>query len=258
MVPLTVVREMLKEVAKSREENLAFRAAVSEHEAENTRGTSSKSKPLAQAGRGSGGRGGNGKMVPGNRTDLRIRPPSLRVPSKVPRNINSLIVYDVVKTRTAIATSMSAITETNFVFYLALHPQASSWTALYDQWGVVQASVTFYSQEAPGSTATVAELHSAIDFDNNGAIGSITQLDDYGSSQVDMLIFNKSVTRSCRPCLKLQNTAAANAIVSRQWCDSGTPNTMWFGIRSIFAVAVTAVNAITAETTMVFCFRNSI
>jgi hypothetical protein len=262
VTPATVV-ELAKEIAQIRQDNLAFRRSVADHEAAElaklTTETTSKSRGLQQAGSSRGGRGGNGKMVPSNKADLRIRPPSLRVPARVPKNLNSRIVFDVVKIRGTLATSMSAITETNFTFYLGLHPQASSWSALYDQWAVVQGSVTFYSQEAPGSTATVAELHTAIDFDNNGALGSLISLDDYGSSQVDMLVFNKSVTRSCRPCLKLQNTSAANAIVSRQWCDSGTPNsTLWFGIRSIFATAVTAVNAITTETTIVFAFRNSI
>jgi hypothetical protein len=256
MVPLTVVREMLKEVAKTREENLAFRAAVSEHEAENTK-TISKS-PLGQASSGRGGRGGNGKMLPSNKSDLRVRLPSLSIPRRVPRSINSQIAWDTVKIRYTYATSMSAITENNFPFSLSAHPQQTSWTTLFDQWCIPMASVTFYSQQAPGSTGSVLELHTALDFDNTNNLGSISQIDDFGSSQVDMIVLNKSVTRSIKPSVKLNSGSTNNATLARQWCDSSYSSIQWYGIRSIAAIAVTSVVAYTAEMTIVFAFRNAI
>lgn len=259
MVPLTVVREMLKEVAKTREENLAFRAAVSEHEAANTKPRDNGSKSVNQASAGrAGGRGGNGRMLPANKADLRIKPPSLRIPSKIPKNINSQITWDLVKIRSNSTTSVTGITEFNQNFSLNDHPQASSWQALFDQWCVPFASATVYSSEAPGSAGFVMELHSALDFDNNGNIGSLTAIDDFGTSQVDNLVLNKSVTRSIRPCIKLASGSQTLAVMGRQWCDCGIPGTNWNGIRFIAAQGATVAVPFTVELTIVFAFRNSI
>jgi hypothetical protein len=122
----------------------------------------------------------------------------------------------------------------------------------------VEANVSFFSQEPPSGTGSVVELHTAIDFDNTSTISTLAAIDVYASLQVDNLVFNKRLTRSCKPCLKLTNSAGASAVLGRQWCDSGTPSTAWFGIRSIAASATTAATIITVETTLIFAFRNPI
>jgi len=260
MVPLTVVREMLKEVAKTREENLAFRSAVSDHEQEEIRKLKQENSksPLKQSSSGSGGRGGNGRMLPTNKADMRIRPPSLRIPSKVPRNINSVVTWDVVKIRSSNTTSTGGIIEFNQNANMNAHPQVSSWAALFDQWCIPLMSATFYSTEAPGGTGNIIELHTAIDFDNITTLGSITSIDDYGSSQVDMLVLNKSVTRSIKPCIKLASGGNTLAVLGRQWCDMAQLTTAWNGIRCIAATAVTATNILVCELTIVYAFRNPI
>jgi hypothetical protein len=263
MVPLTVVREMLREVAKTREENLAFRSAVTDHEngeLQKLKDENSKSPPVKLSASGGGGRGGgNGRMLPANRADLRVKPPSLRIPNGVPRNINSLITWDVVKIRGSTATSASALTEINQNANLSAHPQATSWQSLFDQWCIPLFSCTFYSLEPPGSTGNVVELHTAIDFDNIATLGSLTALDDFGTSQVDTLVLNKSVTRSCKPCIKLASGSNTLAVMGRQWCDCAQLNTQWNGIRAIAGIASSgSSNTIISEVTIVYAFRNAI
>jgi len=256
-IALPALRAAIEEVARERENNLAFRAAVAEHE----RGEIAKlsQKPRAAAS-GSGARGGGrrGGVRAVNRADLAIRPPALKIPTRVPRNLANMITWDIVNYRSTITTNVGSVTETNYSWTLTNDPQNGAWTQLYDQWCIVEACVSFLSNEAPSGTGSVAELHTALDFDNTSTLSTLAAIDVYGSLQVDNLVFNKKVVRSCKPCIKLATTAGNASVMGRQWCDSGANSTPWFGIRSMFASGATAVNTITVETTLIFAFRNSI
>jgi len=206
-----------------------------------------------------GGRGRSSKMAPTNRSDLAIAPlKSSNVPRRVPRNLASKITWDIVKVRGVTSTTIGAITEQNFSFSLSSHPQASNWASLFDQWTIVQVSISWYSQEPPSSTGSIVELHTALDFDNTASLGGLTQIDDYSSAQVDNLVYNKVVTRSIKPCVKLSANATGNVVPSREWCDASTPGANFYGIRSIYAAASSAFSNVTTETTIWFAFRNSI
>jgi hypothetical protein len=201
-----------------------------------------------------GGKGtGSGQYV--NRQDLKIKPPSTRIPSGVPRNFLSQITYDSVKIRSVITASTTALVETNYTFSLNAHPLVSSWTTLFDQWCIPMVSVTFLPGFGPGNTTTV-EIHTAIDFDSAVALGSLQQIDNFDNVQVHMLApgETKSVTRSCRPCLKQTAGTQASSTLNRVWCDSANPTVSWYGIRSIVAIASSAV-PITVETTYWYAFR---
>jgi hypothetical protein len=262
MVPLTMVRQVINEIAEERSKNLAFRAAVAEHEA-----AESKVQPLIQqasvshsagARAGRSGKSANSKTRPLNRKDLSFKPPSGKIPGGPPKSISSLVTWDYVKIRVATSDALSNITETNYSWNLSSNPNSSSWASLFDQWCIPMVSVTWYSREAPGSTGNVLELHTALDFDNTTTLGSLALLDDYSSSQVDLLLGNKSVTRSVRPCLKVDSVGSNGAVMARTWCDMAVQGTLWFGIRSMFAQAGTATNAVVVETTIYYAFRNPI
>lgn len=260
-VPLSVVRQVFQEFSEARAANLALRQAVADHETANTKSSPVPKALLNASGGRGGGRGRGGTRQPTNQGDLRTKPPTSRIPSSVPRNIPSMIVWDVVKYDTAIAVSSSAITETNFSFSLSSHPQSSSWIALFDQWCIPQASVTFRTEMAPGTTQSVPILYSALDFDSLGNLGSVTSIEDFASCVVTSMPPGKSMTRSVKPCLKVSvqtGGANSNGGVQRCWIDSGSSGTQLFGIRSIVSSTSASGFNIIATVTVWFAFRSQI
>jgi len=245
-------------VLSSREDKRLLEQAIVEHEAKalvtgeaSTPGPSRTSRSRKSARKRTDHQGIE------NQRDLSLRPPTFRVP-RLPRNIGNVVVWDVVKVRSIGNSNTSGITEANNSVSLSTHPQASSWAALFDQFCIPQFSVTWYPLEPPSSTGTTLELHTAIDFDNVSNLGSIAALDDFGSAQVDVLIWNKRVTRSCQPCFKSTASGTASAAVQRGWLDTATPAISHYGIRAIFAAGITAAQNFTIETTVWYAFRNSI
>jgi hypothetical protein len=264
MVPLSVVRQVLQEVAENRANNLAFRQAVSDHESANA----PRSTPVSQSGsagrvrggRGGGGRGGSNSMQPFNKADLRIKPPKTAIPRGMPKRIANQVVWDSVRYDVTITVSTSTVTETNYSFTLTSHPQYASWTALYDQWCIPQASVTFRAENAPGATSGTATLYTALDFDNITAITSIPNIEDFGTCAQTEMIPGKTVTRSIRPCVKVstqQGSGNANSTLARAWQDCGSNTVPWFGIRSMTSVAG-GTYTIRSTVCLYFAFRNQI
>jgi hypothetical protein len=176
----------------------------------------------------------------------------------IPLSLRNLVTYDKVLIRSTLSNSTSGISESNFGFSLNQHPQVSSWTALFDQWCIPQVSISFMSFMSPSSTGTLAELHTAVDFDNSTNLGSLASLDDYESAQVDLLAFNKVVTRSVKPCIKPDTSGASGNAVARSWIDSAFPGTLHFGIRAILAQAATNATTLDVVQTIWFAFRNPI
>jgi len=193
-------------------------------------------------------------------SDLSLTRRSFRsVPSRVPRMISAQIVYDVVRLTSTITTSTGGLIETNFSFSFNSHPELTQWQALFDQWCIPQVAVTFTSTEAPGSTGTLPIITTGVDFDNTTNLGSITLLLEYENSMQLTLAPGMSHTRACHPCVKTSLSASgSSAGVDRMWCDSSNPGGTWFGIRSIFSTASTAVSLISVTQTLWFAFRSGI
>jgi hypothetical protein len=211
-----------------------------------------------KSGRSSGSSGGTG-MKPSQRADLAIRPPNNTV---MPRPLSAVrignqIYHDVVKIQSTITSSTTVITETGFQFNLSQHPQNGSLTALFDQWCVVMASVTVASQLPPGSTAVPGTLYSAIDFDNNTALGSIPLIEDFSSCRVQVMQPTSVHTRSVAPCSKTSLSGTASAGVQRSWIDSSQPSTPNYGVRVTIGITP-AVQTYLVTTTVEFGFRNNI
>jgi len=204
---------------------------------------------------------GLGGMSPMNKTDLKIKPPSwTNVPSTVPKMVTNLIAWDTVKINSTI-TGTSSIVETNFTASLSQHPQASSWTTLFDQWSIPQFTVEFDSQVPNGSTSIPVALYTAIDFDNSSNLGSIPVIEDYSTCEVKVQTAGGRTMRSVRPCNKVQVSVSGggvstSGVTGPTWQDSGQTTTVFYGIRSILAASNSCVINVTQ--TIWYCFRNQI
>jgi hypothetical protein len=198
---------------------------------------------------------------PENKSDLSVRPPSSRVPTKVPRTVTNLVVWDVVSIDTTILTSTTTLVESNFGFTLSQHPQAASWQALFDQWCIPQVSVTFQSLMPPGATSTESILYTSLDFDNIVAINTIQAIEDFSTCETHLMGPRATHVRSIRPCNKLSalnfSGTNNNSAMSRTWVDSASPGTEFFGIRSILS-GTTNAYPIVAKITLWYAFRNQI
>jgi len=203
--------------------------------------------------------GGLGGYNPTNRSDMALTPPSLfNVPKSVPRNVASILAWDSVKINSTITPVAASVVETNFSFSLNLHPQHSSWQALFDQWSIPKATVEFDSQVSPGGTSPPPILYTALDFDNASAITTVQALEDYSSSEAVPMGPGRRIMRSVRPCVKLAAATSSNLGVSGPvWCDSAQPTTLFFAIRSMVANG-TDVTPINVTTTIWYCFRNQV
>jgi len=205
---------------------------------------------------------GVGGMYPTNTGDLKIKPPSpFNVPKGVPRNVASLISWDVVKLDLTSSTSASAISENNDSFSLNNHPQNAAWTSLYDQWCIPQVSVTYISGLSPGATVAPSILYTALDFDNNGNLGSVSAIQDFASCEEVVFANGAMKTRTVRPMSKAPSTASSNVSVGtdlqRTWHDSGAPGVQHYGVRSIAGIAG-GPYPITRSICIWFAFRNQI
>lgn len=198
-------------------------------------------------------------MTPTKRSDVLVVPPSqTNVPQKIPRSIPGVIAWDSVKVDSLLTSSSTGIVETNFAFTLSQHPQASSWASLYDQYCIVQATVVFDSALAPGSTATPPRLFTALDFDNNTSLGSISALEDFATSEVINMEPGVKHMRSIRPCNKGSVSGGSVAVPQRTWVDCGTTTVPHYCIRSIIGQTAVASLAISVTQVIVYAFRNQI
>jgi hypothetical protein len=254
------VKPALATIKAALDERDSWETLAGAHEAEEIKKMNRESsKPVRFASGTRGGTGAGGKTQRVNRKDLKMNPRNnFKVPTKIPGNIGRSIVWDMIKLDlSVIAPNSGAIVETNYGVTLAQLPQSSSWIALFDQFCIVQMSITFESLYWSGDTTAPTVLHTAIDFDNTTNLGSIPALDSFASSQRDILGVGKVVTRSCRPCIKGRSQGTDNVEVQRSWLDCGTATSIaHFGFRSIMEIA-TAYN-VNVYMTVYVAFRNEI
>jgi len=262
------VARIAEAVRAEYDKNVAFRASVADHEQASVAAIQATTSPMSQpkknirqavSSSSGGGRGGGRTMLP-NKRDLKIRPPiPTKVPNSVPRSLGSQIVFDRSMTRNTFSSSGGGISELNSSWSLNTHPEVSSWKILFDQYTLVEASITFWSQEATSSAGSMTELHTALDFDSAGNLGSLAAIDDFGTAQVDFLVFSKKVTRSIRPCTMADVASVSSLSPTRVWLDCATSTAaLWYGIRAMTAPVSGATSNITLMTTLVWAFRNQI
>jgi hypothetical protein len=103
-------------------------------------------------------------------------------------------------------------------------------------------------------------MYTALDFDSNGSLGSISAIEDYATCMVTEMGHRAQLTRSIKPTVKIstqQTSSNVNSTVARAWQDSGAAGTPHYCIRSIFSTTATTYG-IVATTTIWFAFRNQI
>jgi hypothetical protein len=202
-------------------------------------------------------------MSPQNAQDLRVVPLSLtNVPRRIPRNIPSLITWDVTKiNRANLSFSTSVISQTNVAVQLNDNPEVAHWTALFDQWAIPQFSVIIRSNYAAGSTSPPGMMYTALDFDNVSNLSTTYALQDYGTAQQCLMTEGKTVVRSIRPSVKgmLQGAGgnATSAVEGPVWIDSGTPDVLHNGIRVLLGTCPGAYD-VSIEVVITYCFRNNL
>jgi hypothetical protein len=230
----------------------------------------SGSKSSGSASRGSSRRGSRGKKVsskkggmnPMDRSDLAIRPPRpSNVPRSVPRNLQSLISWDVVKFDQTLTSSSSAITESGFAAQFSNHPKFASWANLFDQYAIPMFSVEFDSECPPGYTNPPPVLYTAIDFDNTSPTGSAASMEDYSTCEYMVMSPGTRQLRSVRPCVrKVTDTGGSFSAVSvdgPSWIDTISSTVPHYGIRSLLGVSSGGTIQVQVTTTVWFCFRNA-
>jgi hypothetical protein len=230
---------------------------ASNHEASQVASAKGTSQARLTSGRSSSSSFGG--MIPTNHTDLKVKPLKVtNLPSRIPRGIASQVVYDVVKIDSQFTTSATSIVEINDSFSLSQHPQYALWTQLFDQWGIVQASITYSSLFLEGSGIAPVMLYTAIDFDNASPVNSVASIEDFGSCVAKSFGLNQRITRTVRPCVKDAIIPNASQGVIRQWCDSSYPTATHYGLRMIAGIDPAGSYQIQKTTCIVFCFRNCI
>jgi len=266
---LSGVNTLAEWVREARANKLAFREAVHEHERSSANPPSDRPY-LPSAGRGGGksrrgkSRGsrplssGKGGFNPTNQADLRVKPPSLfNVPSRIPRNLQSQVVWDVIKIDALLSVPTSGILEANSSFAFSSHPQVASWAALFDQFSIPQASMEFDSRMPPGSTNPSAMLYTALDFDSAASLGSIAAIEDFSTCEANPMTPAARHLRSVRPTVRSTTSSGNNLINKSMWVDSAAPTTLFYGIRAMLGAA-NAAYTVNVTTTIWFCFRNQI
>jgi len=255
---LSAINAAVKQVLKTRSNNLSFRQSVVEHE---RKALSHIGSTHSNPGNSSVNKmSGSKSMKPVNRGDLKQVPFNpLKVPRGVPRNVNT-IVWDLVKVNAQIVVSATSgtLAENNTAVSLSTHPQASSWAALFDQYCIPQFSVTFQSQYPTNINAQPGQLYTAIDFDNVSTLGSLSAIEDFSTCIVTTVGLGTVLTRSVKPCVKNQLASSANAGVIRQWVDCGAPTIPHNGIRAIVSSNGAVAYTIFMEITIWYAFKNTI
>jgi hypothetical protein len=261
------LRSLSDWVREARAEKLAFRQAVHDHEHSMSNPPSSPPY-LPSAGRGGGRKGGKrskqpiasgkGGMNPTNRSDLLVKPPTnLNVPRRIPRSLQSQIVWDVIKITAALTTPTTGVLEANSSFALSSHPQVASWAALFDQFSIPQASIEFDSTMPPGSSGSPVMLYTALDFDSAASVGSVAAIEDFSTCEYQQMTPSARHLRSVRPTTRSTTSSGNNLINGAVWVDTVAPTTLFFGIRALMAPTASSYT-INAVTTIWFCFRNQI
>lgn len=155
-------------------------------------------------------------------------------------------------TTQAVVSLAAGISEYGLAFTLSQSNRVAEYSALFDQFRIVGVKLDFvprYNINAAGvaNLAHQGSIHTAFDYDNVAAIGSIINLAEYDSFHVNSCL--ERFQRYLQPCMESNTVAAGAAIVGGQinkggtsgpWCDVATPTISYNGVRII--VGQTATN----------------
>jgi hypothetical protein len=234
--------------------NIALKDALDWVDLKQPSSTSQPKAVVSQSRSGRSNRSGPGMKL--NARDLKCKPPAMKIPRRIPRNVSNLVTWNKITVNSNLTTSTTAVSELNFAYSLNSHPAASLWTGLFDQWCIPAFSVSITTTMAPGSTSTMPKVYTALDWDSIVNINTISAIEQYSSMETVMLGPGevKMVVRSVLPAIKTNSAQVGNAILLSTWCDTTQPSTNWYGIRTMIAPTSVA-QTIDFDQTVYFAFR---
>jgi hypothetical protein len=165
--------------------------------------------------------------------------------------INKAVVQTLNSTRYSYSTNTGSILEVNATWRLADHPQYTSWTALFDQYCILKAELKYISTQ----NSVVVEIHSAIDYDDSGTLGSITLIDSFNTVKVVALLGSHSFTRTVFPTIKTDVEGTSGVGVQQVWLDQADATVIHYGHRLIVPATSSSVT-FTEEVRVWYAFRN--
>lgn len=155
------------------------------------------------------------------------------VPVKVPRNINDQIVYSRIVVDSANTLSATLETKIAFQFSLSLHPEASSFEAIFDQYCIVAVKAVFRTVESVSTIANgiaMPRIYSVIDHDDANAI-TVAQAKEYNSCVEQRTV--ESVTRLLYPRVAIATYSGAFTGFGngRMWIDCASDTVQHYGLK---------------------------
>lgn len=199
--------------------------------------------------------GANTELV---RSDLSSRRQNFNLVQSPPRNFLTNIYWtrQTIVQPVAFSTSTSVVAENNFAFTLSALDNASTYTAVFDQYCIYSVTATFAIASTTTSVLPVT-LYSAIDYDNVANIG-LPALSAFSTFNEAVLVPQISSVRMIKPCVALAayNGAFTGYTTTRSWLDANSPTIQHYGLRTICAINNTST-PISAEFSLIVGFRNS-
>lgn len=198
---------------------------------------------------------------------IRRRARYTRPRRKIPRPIKSRVYY---MTRSAQLSDYSPSTtvpvDTALIFTLDQLPSYTEFTALFDEYYINKVQVKFIARNITSVTSpyslVAAMLHTAIDYDDATAPGSITALQQYSTYR--FTIATKSMTRTFRPkvSIAMYKTSANNAYGSsdkKLWVDCAYTDVEHYGLKFYMPVVAQSQAAFTYSVFVKYwiSFRNT-
>jgi len=172
--------------------------------------------------------------------DISRKRPSWQLIQSPPRNFLTMPHW--VQSSFTSSNSLSAgggVVEQNFAFTLSQFPDAASLTALFDQYciySVIARATIDVSAAQASAGGSYGRLHTAIDYDSNGALASETLIERFGSCSSSELVLGKSYERFVKPVCALitgasNATTNTGAAMERCWINNVFTTVPHFGVR---------------------------
>ncbi len=160
----------------------------------------------------------------------------------VPRSFANLAtqIYRFKRTTTLptlIQQSATAEVDGAYAYSLSSVPDASDFTALFDQYRISSVRVTFrpittFNNFLAGNSALPPQLYTAIDY-NDGTLVSIADLQQYQSCKVTR--FDQNQVRTFSPMIQLAANASGSAVLSvadsSRWIDTAQTSVFYYGLK---------------------------
>jgi len=160
------------------------------------------------------------------------------------------------------AISNSVPTELNLTFQLSDLVGLVGLASFFDQFCIYSVTTSIGINYTASNTNSISfgTLVTAIDYDSNTTLGSLTAVQAFESSNTTELANGAVVQRLVKPAVApaLYNGSAFSSYgIARTWIDSASPNTPHYGLRSFFVNNGIASTIATYDSTYIIGFRNN-